>query len=587
MNTFRTIIACAPKRLGAALMMLAAAVIVPAALFAWGPTNRPTFTVDKPADHVAFNSIVDKKNNIDERNFVVIKDAANTSEGGWKDEIAVQPGKEYLVRMEVHNNAADNLKLVSKNTRVKANVPATTGKSVQIDGFVTTDNWGAKKGTAGKHGEVWDQVVLKSGNGQNFNLAYVANSAVMYNNHYGKSGVKLANSIVEKAGALVGYDKLDGKIPGCFQYKAYVTFKVKPQFAGTSDFTVKKEVRKNGDTDKTWKKSVAVKPGDTVNYRINYENTGTTLQNNVHVRDYLPAGMTYVAGSTKIANPTHPQYVATSDGITKGDGLNIGGYQAGSNAYLMFSAKVDGTDNLPCGPQTLKNVGRITADGNYKEDNATVTVTGKDCAPEKVKACNTKTGIVEDVDKGKENTPPHTTDLSKCDKPEPEPEMVKACNTKTGVIEDVEKGKENTAPYTTDFSKCDKPTPEPEMVEACNTKTRVIEDVTKGTENTPPHTTDLSKCTQTPPVKNVKVCDETKGKIITVPETEADKYGPRNSKKCQPATPTPTPTPKPTPKPEAPSELPTTGPVEVLQAVIGVGSLTAAGYYFVTSRRIF
>lgn len=584
MGTLRALMQLAPKRLSAALMMIAAAVVVPAALLAWGPTNRPTFTVDEPADHVAFNSIVDAKNGIDERNFVVIKDAANTAEGGWQDEINVQPGKEYLVRMEVHNNAADNLKLTAENTRVKAHVPATTGKSVQIDGFVTTDNWGAKKGTAGKYGEVWDQVVLKSGNGQDFNLAYVADSAIMYNNHYGQTGVKLANSIVEQAGAPVGYDELDGKIPGCFQYKAYVTFKVKPQFAGTNDFTVKKEVRKNGDADKTWKKSVAVKPGDTVDYRINYENTGTTLQDNVHVRDYLPAGMTYVAGSTKIANPTNPQYVATSDGITSGDGINIGGYPAGSNAYLLFSAKVGSAQDLKCGPNTLKNVARVTADGGYKEDEATVTVEGGECQPEKVKACNTQTGVIEDVDKGKENTPPHTTDLSKCDKPEPEPEMVKACNTETGVIEDVAKGKENTAPHTTDLSKCDKPTPEPEKVKACNTQTRVIEDVDKGTENTPPHTTDLTKCQETPPVKEVEVCDEKTGKIITVPESEADKYGPRDSDKCKPVTPTPTP--KPTPKPETPAELPTTGPAEVLQAVVGLGTLTAAGYYYATSRRL-
>ena len=600
MSKLSTLIQKLPKRLSAAIAMIAAAVIVPAALLAWGPVNRPTFTVDVPADHVAFNSIVDQKNNIDERNFVVIKDAANTAEGGWQDEITVQPGKEYLVRMEVHNNAADNLKLVAENTRVKAHVPATTGKSVQIDGFVTTDNWGAKKGVAGKYGEVWDQVILKSGNGQDFNLAYIANSAIMYNNHYGQTGVKLPNSIVEQAGALVGYDKLDGKIPGCFQYKAYVTFKVKPQFAAKNDFKVIKQVRKNGDADKTWKESVAVKPGDTVDYRINYENTGETRQNNVHVRDFLPAGMTYVAGSTKIANPTNPQYVATKDGITVGNGLNIGDYPAGSNAYLLFSAKVAAKKDLKCGPNTLKNIARVTADGGYKEDDAVVTVDGEDCKPEMVKACNTKTGVIEDVVKGKENTPPHTTDMSKCVKIEacntktgkiemvlpgnantppyttdlkkcekkPPVEKVEACNTKTGVIEKVEKGKENTYPHTTDLKKCEKPAPE--KVKACNTETGVIENVDKGKENTSPHTTDFKKCEK--PEKEVKVCDEDTGKIITVPESEEDEYGPVDSEACVPT-------------PETPEELPTTGPAEMLQAIMGVGSLTAAGYYYAASRK--
>ena len=59
-------------------------------------------------------------------------------------------------------------------------------------------------------------------------------------------------------------------------------------------------------------------------------------------------------------------------------------------------------------------------------DNATVDV------PEKVEACNVQTGVIEKVEKGKENTPPYTTDLSKCEK-------IKVCDVTTKTIREVTK----------------------------------------------------------------------------------------------------------------------------------------------------
>ena len=62
----------APKRAGA-ISIVAAAVIVPAALFAWGP-DRPTYTFENPAPHVTFNSMTNNQMHGDERNFVQIKE---------------------------------------------------------------------------------------------------------------------------------------------------------------------------------------------------------------------------------------------------------------------------------------------------------------------------------------------------------------------------------------------------------------------------------------------------------------------------------------------------------------------------------
>ena len=73
------------------------------------------------------------------------------------------------------------------------------------------------------------------------------------------------------------------------------------------------------------------------------------------------------------------------------------------------------------------------------------------CEVPKVEACNTETGEVVKVEKGKENIAPYTTDLSKCD----EPNMVEVCNTETGEVVKVEETKKNTTPYTTDLSECE------------------------------------------------------------------------------------------------------------------------------------
>lgn len=352
-----------PKRF-AMLAALVVAGTTTAAVMAWGPA-RPTYTVNNPADHITFNSITDNPNVGDERNFVVVKDAANSAAGGWQDNITVQPGKEYLVRIYVHNNAASSLNLTAVNTRVMAALATNTGKNVALTGYVGADNASPK--------EVWDDVAFKSD--KDFNMVYVKGSAVLYNNVTGQAGRSVSDSIVDGSGAQIGYQANDGKVPGCFQYASYITLKVKPQFAPSADFTMDKQVRKHSTTTGGWVENYAAKPGETVDFLINYKNTGETVMNNVVIKDTLPAGMTYVAGSTIMANGSYPNGTTVSDNVTK-DGINIGSYAPGANAWVRFSAKVADNDKLPvCGTNTLKNVAKVVTDYGTKSDDATVTVT--------------------------------------------------------------------------------------------------------------------------------------------------------------------------------------------------------------------
>ncbi len=353
-----------PKRL-LPMGIAVAAVVIPAAVMAWGP-DRPTYTMAQPADHVTFNSITDNSEVGDERNFLTIKDASNTAAGGWQDSATAQAGHEYLVRVYVHNDAAANLNLKATNVRTKVNVPTTTGKSVQLGGFITSDNAAPQ--------EIWDSAALTSNS--DFNVAYVAGSARLYNNAFGQTGAQLSDGIVTDAGAQLGYDKLDGIIPGCMQYAGYVTFKVKVQGPQTTNFTMSKLVSKHGENK--WVESYAAQPGETVDYLIQYKNTGDTQQDNVVARDTLPTGETYVDGSTILGNSKTPAGAKISDNVTKG-GVNIGSYAPGANAWVIFSAKLADNANLPaCGDNKLTNTATVETDSGSKSDTADVT-TNKKC----------------------------------------------------------------------------------------------------------------------------------------------------------------------------------------------------------------
>lgn len=389
-----------PKRFGVTAVILAA-VVVPAAALAWGPT-RDTFTSAHPSDHITFNSITDNSTYGDERNFVNVKDASITTDGGWQDTVTVQPGKEYLVRVYVHNNAASSLNLKATNTRVSASVPTTVGKAVSISGFVTADNATPQ--------QVWDDIHFNSTS--DFSLAYENGSAQIFNNGYATSGQPLPDNIVTSAGDLIGYNGPDGVVPGCFQYANYVYFKVKPQFAPTDQFQTTKQVRKLGDTN--WSKSVNANPGDTLQYQITYKNAGAVLENNVIVTDTLPQGITYVPGTSVLTNKTNPTGKTVSDNVMTKDGINIGNYNPSSVATLVFNAKVS-TDasQLVCGPNTLVNKERTTANGGYIEDTANV-VLNKVCTPDTIQACDTTTKQIATINKSDLSNSKYTQDLTKC-----------------------------------------------------------------------------------------------------------------------------------------------------------------------------
>lgn len=343
------------------------AAVAPALVWAWGPA-RPSFTIEKPADYITFNSITN--NPViggDEKDFVGIREVGSNAK--WTNNMKVQNGKEYYVRMYVHNNAASNLNLVAENVVAKLNVPTTTAKNVTVQGQISASN--AKPNT------VWDEATFSSDN--DFNLAYVAGSALFENNGMGTT--KLPDSIVNNTGAKLGYDKLDGKIPGCFQYAGYVTVKVKAQVSQPQEKTnidLAKTVRNKTNGEKSWVETVNAKSGDTVQFQIHAKNTGSAGIQNLVIRDILPKGLNYVTGSTKLYNTSNPKGLKVSDNVIQNSGINIGSYQPNGDAYVRFDATVSAENSLPvCGDNTLTNIAQASDQKIVKNDTASVKVTKK------------------------------------------------------------------------------------------------------------------------------------------------------------------------------------------------------------------
>ena len=342
--------------------LVAAGAVSTAIVSAWGDNagGRKTYTVKQIndgalGDKIVFNSIKDDTlpagNIKDERNFVAARDASTGNNGEknvWENnEITVEEGKTYLIRLYVHNNNPKGEKAVAKDTAVNFSLGTVVSKEQRVDGYINSSN-----ATPSKY---WDDVVFKSKDGRKFYLDYVEGSALLENNGVGKKpGVKLSDNVVTD-GTKIGYTSLNGEVPGCYNYANYITIKVKPVFENTS---IEKTVRKL--TDEKFSEEVNAKVGETVEYQIHYKNLNASEVKDVIIKDSLPKNMELVKGSTKLYNTNYPKGATVKNDTIITDGINIGNYKVNGSAYIRFQATVKDVD-LVCGKNRLINWGKADA----------------------------------------------------------------------------------------------------------------------------------------------------------------------------------------------------------------------------------
>lgn len=305
----------------------------------------------------------------DEKNFVGAREDAPNVKYVEGNDITVSEGKTYIVRLYVHNNSPEGKNVIAKDVTTQLSIDGQTAKKVQINGFIKSSN--------ATPSEYWDYVNFNSD--RNFRLEYIEGSALLENNGIGKNGgIKLSDNLVKTTeGVKIGYDALDGNIPGCFQYASYVSIKVKPVFESSSEFKVEKTVRRVGE--KTWQEKIeGLKVGDKVEYQIHFKNTTGKSVENVMVKDVMPANMKYINGTLKLYNATNPKGIVASNDADLINGLNIGGYAQDGDGYVRFTAEVI-DKSLVCGTTKVVNWGQVGVGTKTLQDSAEVYV-DKTCA---------------------------------------------------------------------------------------------------------------------------------------------------------------------------------------------------------------
>lgn len=361
-----------PKRVAGVLAVSVITVAAGATALAWGP-DRPTYTTKNPADHVTFNSITDNPEYGDERNFVRIKDASSPS-SAYSDDTKVEPGKDYEVYVYYHNNASKTLndaahgqKGIAKDAKLRMAMPGglKAGERTGITGYISASN--------AAPGEVYDNSYMTATT--DVALRYIPGSATITSGG-AINGQKLPDSLFS-TGALLGYDSLNGVIPGCNEYAGYVKFKFR---ADAPNFTIKKQVSPAGANK--WQDKIVAKVGDKIDYLISYQNTGSVQQDDVIVKDALPIGTSYVPGSTSLANSKTPRGSTSPDAVAT-NGLNIGSYAPKGTAYIKLSATI-GAELQKCGVNELVNYATIITPNGNKQATATVTVDAP-CKPDECK----------------------------------------------------------------------------------------------------------------------------------------------------------------------------------------------------------
>lgn len=356
------------KKISVVASILGVTLMLSGSTYAYGPERRD-FTAQNPADYVTFNSITNNPTVGDERNFVRIRKVGDPK---FVDSIDIIPGQEYEVYMYYHNNAktslntrANNFKGVALDAKLKASFPARVAKGATARVYAEIS---AKNANPAK---VWDESIIRSPQ-RDVALRYVHGSARITSKGP-INGRTLSGENLLGEGTNLGYDALNGILPGCDEYSGYITYRFKADHA---EFETSKEVSKAGAN--SWVENQKISAGEEVDFKITYRNTGTIFQENVNIKDVLPNGMVMVPGSARISVPSNPTPTPISDNLVA-SGVNIGRYSPGGTATLTFRAKID-SSKLVCGTNQLVNTSHAITQNGSKKDTATVTV-NKNCTP--------------------------------------------------------------------------------------------------------------------------------------------------------------------------------------------------------------
>ena len=358
------------------VIILAFLMKKPISVFAWGDNTeggkgRPSYTIEQInqgvlGDKIVFNSISDGVIG-DEKNFVGARENTGINVGPdnvwYGNDINVENGKEYLIRLYIHNNSPKGMDAVAEDVHIAFSLPHESAKDLQVNGFIRSSN--------ATPTEYWDYVNFHSDVA--FRLEYIGGSGLLESNGIGskKGGYQLSDDIVKAAsgGIMIGYDSLNGQIPGCFQYDACACIRVKVVY--DYSFEAEAKVRLVGDTD--WLDTVSANVGDKIETQISYHNTGDIEQNDVMIRDLLPSNLRYIPESAKLERSEKSSDSTVDLSTLTTSPVNIGSYAPNESARVTFTSELISND-LPDGENFLASWSQVSIGPKMLQDYTTIEI---------------------------------------------------------------------------------------------------------------------------------------------------------------------------------------------------------------------
>jgi uncharacterized repeat protein (TIGR01451 family) len=345
----------------------------------FGP-DRPTkvWTAQENGfNYVTYNSYTGVPNGIgDERDF--LRGVVTGRDANWQDPVAnVANNDKVTAKVYIHNNADPLLNSapgnpgIARNVNVKIDIPKGLLADHEVKTTISADNAIPKA--------VYDTLDISGVNDSLFQLKYVPGSA------------KLAGQTLPDSIFTTGLKLEDQK--GCFEFIREITFEMQVQKPG---YQIQKTARLKGEDSTKWRKEVNAKRGDLIEWRISFQNIGSTQLDDVKVVDDLPSYTDVVPGSVELVNSNYPNGFKYDASAIQNNGdmvnVDIQDYLPGSNAFLYLETKIEDHKDIQCGIHQIANVVYVTPNGlGTLNDNAKVNVINSNQCVETVTSCDSLT----------------------------------------------------------------------------------------------------------------------------------------------------------------------------------------------------
>lgn len=197
---------------------------------------------------------------------------------------------------EGYNGTNNNGTGVATNTKLQINLPTGSAKEQNAEAVISASNAPTVK----------DGATINCGDHE-VKIEYVANSATVYGNHIPGGSQKLSNEVVN-GGTLVGSYANDGVVPGCWDFRVYVTIEVKVTKVTKETPAYQCKVTDVVVNDEQLRKVTATVNGSATNgaevvgYELNFGD-GTVVAEQSAMHEYAANGSYAITGRVQVKLP--------------------------------------------------------------------------------------------------------------------------------------------------------------------------------------------------------------------------------------------------------------------------------------------